>query len=133
MERAEKFDRACAFYAWILAAATSKTSERTDLSDSTLATLRNPPVQLVASNAAVKLGLLIDPAKLDESREHFLEGLRWWPSNGMAHLNLGDLERENGSLSRTTLTRVPCRTGHATEHGHRAVAVHAVFIGIAYM
>ena len=100
LERAEKFDRACAFYAWILAAATSKTSERTDLSDSTLATLRNPPVQLVASNAAVKLGLLIDPAKLDESREHFLEGLRWWPSNGMAHLNLGDLERENGSLSR---------------------------------
>ena len=87
----------------IVSAATSKAVRRLDTSDAALNQLYSharPPAALFASNAAVKLGLLIDPAKLDEARAHLLDGLAWWPSNGMAHLNLGDLERDHGSRAR---------------------------------
>ena len=60
-----------------------------------------PPASLIVSTALTSLGgLHLDASRLAEARSAFLRSLSWWPNNAMALINLGDLEREHGSLAR---------------------------------
>ena len=69
-----------------------------DVSDDALQSAAAPPSGLIAAMALTSLGgLHLDSTRLDDARRCFLRSLDWWPSNGMALLNLGDLEREHGS------------------------------------
>ena len=60
---------------------------------------RAPPSALAASTALNSLGgYALDAGALSAARAAFLRALELWPANGMALINLGDLEREHGSL-----------------------------------
>ena len=70
------------------------------LTDTALREAVAPPVSLVASMACTSLGgLHLDAQRLEQARGCFVSSLGWWPDNAMSLLNLGDLEREHGSLS----------------------------------
>ena len=66
-----------------------------------------PPTAIIISSALTTLGgnhldaasVEIGSAPLDRARAAFRRALVWWPSNGMALLNLADLERAHGSLA----------------------------------
>ena len=58
-----------------------------------------PPTALVVSVALNSLGgLLLDARKLSEASVAFEDSLSVWSANGMALINLGDLEREHGDF-----------------------------------
>ena len=58
-----------------------------------------PPTALVVSVALNSLGgLLLDARKLSDASAAFEDSLSVWGANGMALINLGDLEREHGGF-----------------------------------
>jgi tetratricopeptide (TPR) repeat protein len=58
-----------------------------------------PPTALVVSVALNSLGgLLLDARKLSDASVAFEDSLTVWGANGMALINLGDLEREHGNF-----------------------------------
>jgi hypothetical protein len=64
------------------------------VADEALTSALSPPADLVVSTALTSLGgMHLDTCTLEEARRCFRRSLSWWPGNGMALLNLGDIER----------------------------------------
>jgi len=70
------------------------------VADEALTSALSPPADLIVSTALTSLGgMHLDTCTLEEARRCFRRSLSWWPGNGMALLNLGDIEREHGCLA----------------------------------
>ena len=92
-----------------------------------------PPAPLVVSVALNSLGgFLLDDGELGKAKACFLRSLEIWPRHGMALVNLGDLERENGSREQAlehyaaAAALLPCSAQDGEEEGEESVGEESV-------
>ena len=92
-------DAAAKFYTELISMADNNNKIKPVTDEDFLASEATPPAGLIVSTALTSLGgLHLDASRLEDARSCFVRSLEYWKSNGMALLNLGDLEREHGSL-----------------------------------
>ena len=88
-----------------------------------------PPLALVGSSALNSIGgHLLDLERISDARQTFEDAVEMFPRNSMAQLNLANLEREHGDVSRAlslyqsiaACTTLSSAAGTAMEDGEQA-------------